>query len=57
MPQPEIERLRRGSSKKDVQKAISACISKMHDEHPGWANDRLVAACHSMAKRRLSRGN
>lgn len=44
-------RLNRRSSKKAIQNAISACISQLADEHPDWANDRRVAACHEDARR------
>lgn len=52
MPIAAIERLNRKSSKGAIQKAISACISEMHDAHPDWDDDRITAACYSMARSR-----
>lgn len=45
------EKLNRRSSKEAIQKAISACVSQLADEHPDWDNDRRVAACHADARR------
>lgn len=50
MPLPTT-RLNRRSSKAAIQKAISACISMLADEHPDWDNKRCVAACYSDARR------
>lgn len=44
-------RLNRRSSKEAIDKAISACISQLADEHPDWDNDRRVAACYADARR------
>jgi len=52
MPIAQIERLNRRSSKGAIQKAISACISEMHDAHPDWSDDRIEAACINMARSR-----
>lgn len=52
MPQPEIDRLNRRSSKAAIQKAISACHSRLHDEHPDWPDERISTACYSMVRSR-----
>lgn len=50
MPLPTAK-LRRNSSKKVIQKAISACHSMLHDEHPDWSDERISGACYGDARR------
>ena len=51
----EADKLTKDSSDTTVKQSISACISQMHDEHPDWDNDRVVAACHQMARKATGR--
>ena len=50
-----VDKLTKDSSDEQVQEAVSSCISQMADEHPDWDQDRLVAACSSMAREKSGR--
>jgi len=47
----KAEELTPQSSDEETQAAISDCISQMTNEHPDWEQERVIAACHSMARR------
>jgi len=55
MPLP-TSRLSRRSNKEAIDEAISACISMLHDEHPDWDDDRIIAACYADARRHAGAG-
>jgi len=49
-------KLRRNSSKEEIQEAISSCIGVLIGEHPEWDRDRVVAACYADARRHAGIG-
>ena len=48
MPQPEIERLDKGSEKAQISAAISACIAE--EMRAGKSQEEAAAMCHSMIR-------
>ena len=48
MPQVEIERLEKGSSKAQISAAVSACIAS--EVRSGTDQQQAIAMCHSMAR-------
>ena len=49
MPQPEIEKLRKGAGKGQTSAAISACIQR--EVNAGREQEQAVAMCHEMARK------
>lgn len=49
MPQPEVERLSKDSSKGQVSAAISACIER--EVNAGREQEQAVAICHEMTRK------
>ena len=52
MPIPELEKLTKDSGADEVSAAVSSCVGIMSKEHSDWDKDRVVAACHSMARKK-----
>lgn len=50
MSPTSADRLTAKSTADETKSAISSCISQMSHEHPDWEHDRVVAACHEMAR-------
>ena len=50
MPQPEIERLEKGSEKAQIDAAVSACIAR--EVNAGTPQDQAVAMCHEMVRKK-----
>jgi hypothetical protein len=49
MPQPEIDRLEKGSNDAQTKAAISACIA--HEVRNGKEQDQAVAMCYAIARK------
>ena len=54
MPQPEIEKLDKGSGEAQRKAAISACIAR--EVRAGRDQDQAVAMCHQMVRDKTGGG-
>lgn len=50
-----VDKLTKESSAEETQKAVSACIGQMKNEHPDWSDKRIAAACYNMAREKTGK--